>query len=89
MTGAIEVVFQHLARRPPFDDPSLRRDLLDRLNKVDGVNLAPAKLSLRPSFPITVLAAPSNVSELASALSWFAETCLGDPTAGWTTTPGT
>jgi alkylated DNA nucleotide flippase Atl1 len=86
VTGAIEVVFQHLARRPPFDDPSLRREFLDRLNKVDGITLAPAKLSLRPSFPITVLAAPSNVSELASALSWFAETCLAGP-AIWTTTP--
>jgi alkylated DNA nucleotide flippase Atl1 len=87
VTGVIEVVFQHLARRPPFDDPSLRRELLDRLNKIDGVDLAPAKLSLRPSFPITVLASASNADALCSALTWFAETCLADESSSWHVSP--
>lgn len=42
--GTAEVVFQHLARRRPFDDPALRRTLLDRLNDVDGIRLPEAKL---------------------------------------------
>ena len=50
-SGRSEVVFQHLARRAPFDDPALREQLRQRLNTVEGVDLPAAKIELRPSFP--------------------------------------
>ncbi|MGV9269182.1 GmrSD restriction endonuclease domain-containing protein [Kitasatospora sp. NPDC003701] len=69
--GTVEVVFQHLRTRPPFDDIELRREFMLRLNKIDGIELAEAKLGLRPSFPLEVLALhPGPVLE---ALDWFAE----------------
>ena len=49
-TGKCEVVFQHMAVRPPFDDIELRREFLNSLNKIPGVDLPEAKLELRPGF---------------------------------------
>jgi alkylated DNA nucleotide flippase Atl1 len=75
-SGAVEVVFQHLARRPPFDDPALRRELRDQLNTINGIDLPESKLALRPSFPLTVLAASSAVDQISRVLEWFVSTCL-------------
>ena len=82
VSGTVEVVFQYLKRRPPFDDEPLRRELLDRLNGIDGIGLAEAKLDLRPSFPLEIFAEHSD--GLCSVLEWFAHTvaAAGKPRAG-------
>ncbi|MFI0978893.1 DUF262 domain-containing protein [Streptomyces sp. NPDC021093] len=72
VTGTVEVVFQHLKRRPPFDDEPRRRELMARLNEIDGIELAEAKLDLRPSFPIETFAEHSD--ELAAVLESFVHT---------------
>jgi alkylated DNA nucleotide flippase Atl1 len=74
-SGTVEVVFQHLARRTPFDDPSVRRELLDRLNQIEGIRLPEAKLSMRPSFPISVLGRPTGLEGVADVLEWFVTAC--------------
>ncbi len=71
--GRCEVVFQHLTRRPPFDDPDLRGQLLKRLNTVEGIDLPPAKIELRPSFPLTVFASEAACGALLEQLKWFRE----------------
>ncbi|MFR9757450.1 DUF262 domain-containing protein [Streptomyces sp. TR06-5] len=76
VTGTVEVVFEYLKRRSPFDDTEQRRELLQRLNKVDGINLPEAKLELRPSFPVHVFAAHSD--EICAALDWFIHTAALD-----------
>jgi len=75
-SGRGEVVFQHLARRPPFDDRALREELRQKLNTVDGIDLPAVKIELRPSFPLGVLAATDAQSSLADCLTWFRRTCL-------------
>ncbi|MEU5985076.1 DUF262 domain-containing protein [Streptomyces sp. NPDC047434] len=72
VSGTAEVVFQHLKRRPPFDDELLRREMMVRLNRVKGIELAEAKLDLRPSFPLEVFA--EHGEELRGVLEWFAHT---------------
>ncbi|MET7340862.1 DUF262 domain-containing protein [Streptomyces sp. NPDC087866] len=72
VSGTAEVVFQHLKRRPPFDDEVPRRELMARLNGVRGIDLAEAKLDLRPSFPLDVFA--DRGEELQGVLRWFAHT---------------
>ena len=47
--GWVEVQFQWLMRRPPFDDLDLRRELLRRLNEVPGVSFADDAITRRPS----------------------------------------
>lgn len=46
-SGRVEVVFQYLQYRPPFDDVAVRDDLRRRLNAIPGVSLPEAKLALR------------------------------------------
>lgn len=70
-SGKFEVVFQHLSSRPPFDDMALREELRQRLNQLPGVDIAAAKLTLRPGFPLKVLAEPGAVEVLLKHLQWF------------------
>ncbi|WP_327395298.1 MGMT family protein [Streptomyces phaeochromogenes] len=72
VTGTVEAVFEHLKRRQPFDDEPLRRELMARLNKINGIDLAEAKLDLRPSFPVEVFAGRSD--EICAVLEWFVHT---------------
>jgi alkylated DNA nucleotide flippase Atl1 len=76
-SGKCEVVFQHLARRPPFDDVELRMELRDRLNKIPGVDLPASKIELRPGFPLAALAAPGALAVFVDALTWFYERATG------------
>jgi alkylated DNA nucleotide flippase Atl1 len=68
-TGTVEVVFQYLKDRSPFDDAEQRKELMRRLNAIDGIHLAEAKLELRPSFPLHVVAAQRT--EICGVLEWF------------------
>lgn len=69
VSGTVEVVFEYLKTRSPFDDTEQRRELLNRLNKIDGIDLPEAKLELRPSFPVRVFAEHSD--EICEVLDWF------------------
>jgi hypothetical protein len=69
VSGTVEVVFQYLKTRSPFDDTEQRRELLNRLNKIDGIDLPEAKLELRPSFPLSVFA--EHGDEICEVLDWF------------------
>lgn len=73
--GSVEVVFQHLAVRAPFDDISLREGFRQRLNEVKGVDIASSKLALRPSISAEVLTQPNAVDGLTLALTWFVGEC--------------
>lgn len=70
-TGTLEVVFQYLATRSPFDDLELRQEFRHRLNKIPGVDLPEAKLELRPGFPLELLTDPSSREVFIDALTWF------------------
>lgn len=76
-SGRVEVVFQYLATRPPFDQPELRDVLRTRLNEMDGVHLPPDRLELRPGFDLEVLATEANRESLAATLVWFFEQVHG------------
>jgi hypothetical protein len=47
--GRIEVQFQHLKARPPFDDEQTRLELLRRMNEIAGVSLGPDVITRRPA----------------------------------------
>ena len=69
--GKLEVVFEYMATRPPFDDDSLRLEFLTRLNAAQGVDLSPAKIALRPGIPLDVLADQQARGKVIEALAWF------------------
>ncbi|WP_108989060.1 GmrSD restriction endonuclease domain-containing protein [Streptomyces coelicoflavus] len=76
VSGTVEVVFQYLKDRSPFDDTEQRRELLNRLNKIDGIDLPEAKLELRPSFPVRVFS--EHGEEICGVLDWFVHTAALD-----------
>ncbi|PPK63787.1 DUF262 domain-containing protein [Actinokineospora auranticolor] len=70
-SGTVEVVFQHLRGRPPFDDPARREEFRTRLNGVDGIHLPAGKIDLRPGFDLGVLLDASAREKFVQALDWF------------------
>lgn len=69
--GTVETDFQHLAVRPPFDEPELRDELRLRLNRARGVQLDDDRLQKRPPFPIGALADADTRAAVLEALEWF------------------
>jgi alkylated DNA nucleotide flippase Atl1 len=80
-SGKFEVVFQHLRRRPPFDDLARREELRQRLNGIDGVDLPAAKVDLRPGFDLGVLLDARAREQLVEVLSWFHAVVVDDQPA--------
>jgi hypothetical protein len=64
-------VFQYLAARQPFDGAELRREFLERLNKIPGVDLPAVKIALRPGFSLEVLASLEARTLFVDALDRF------------------
>lgn len=70
-SGTVEVVFQHMQRRAPFDSTVLRQELIDRLNGVHGIDLPAGRLQKRPSFNLDVLVHREARVQLLEVLEWF------------------
>ncbi|CAN5448362.1 DUF262 domain-containing protein [soil metagenome] len=70
-SGKVEVVFQYMASRPPFDDLDLRHQFRDRLDAIAGVDLPASKIELRPGFPIELLADAAPRDAIIQELAWF------------------
>lgn len=69
--GFIEVVFQYLSTRPPFDEIQKREELRSRLNRIDGVDIPTSKLALRPSVKFSSVASASGLDLFIDTLQWF------------------
>lgn len=64
------MVFQCLSTREPFIDLAARENLRSRFNTVEGIDLPAAKIQMRPSFPLALLAGTSSYQEILDVLSW-------------------
>jgi hypothetical protein len=72
--GRVEVQFQYMMRRKPFDREGLRRELLDKLNAIPGVELGEDTLMRRPSIQLETLLRSGSLEQFTSAMDWaFAE----------------
>lgn len=69
--GSVEVVFQHLSTRPPFDEPELREELRMRLNEISGIDLGGDSIGKRPPFDTDILADRLARDQLVEVLTWF------------------
>lgn len=65
------MVFQHLRIRRLFDDVAMREELRQRLNAAPGLDLAAAKIELRPGFPVKTLVDPTTRAVVLETLEWF------------------
>ena len=71
--GRVEIYFQHYIKRPPFDQEAKRRELLERLNTIPGVELPADSLDRRPSFPLELLAPEESFKSFCETFEWFLE----------------
>lgn len=69
--GFIEVVFQYLVTRPPFDVLQKRDELRTRLNRIADVDIPASKLSLRPSVKFSTISNASGLELFIDTLRWF------------------
>jgi len=67
----VEVVFQYLKDRPPFDSLLLREQLMSRLNEVPGIDLDSSRIEQRPSFSASVIANLVDRERVLEVLAWF------------------
>jgi hypothetical protein len=67
--GAVELQFQHM-RRPPFSAVERRRDLADRLTRIEGVSIPDAALDKRPSLGLRHLAKDGSLNTFLEAFDW-------------------
>jgi hypothetical protein len=71
--GRVEVSFQMMKTRPPFDSAAKRTELLQRLNTIPGVALPADGIDRRPSFALAQLADAASLQSLLATLDWVVE----------------
>ncbi|MFQ5891464.1 MAG: hypothetical protein ACE5HW_01560 [Candidatus Methanofastidiosia archaeon] len=69
--GRVEIQFQWLKIRPPFDDESKQLEFLNRLNEISGIDIPKDAITKRPSFPISLLKDDVNLEKFLKTLDWF------------------
>jgi hypothetical protein len=71
--GSLEIQFQWIRRRPPFDNEKLRDELRSRLNQIEGVELAPDTIERRPAISLETLAEADKLRQALDAFDWAYE----------------
>lgn len=71
--GWFVLCFDWLYKKPPFDDETVRRTLLAKINEIAGVHFEDDVLSKRARIPLIKLATPDAVEKLKAAVAWLIE----------------
>jgi hypothetical protein len=69
--GTVGIYFQYMLTKPIVGDESFRRELLHRLNEIDGVALPADSLSKRPGISLKVLAKGENTARFLEVMGLF------------------
>lgn len=69
--GQLEIPFQWMLGKSPFDDEGKRLELLKRLNALPGVNVPEARLKGRPSVPLLAVADDAAMKAFLAILDWY------------------
>ncbi|MBI4344100.1 MAG: hypothetical protein HY555_00770 [Euryarchaeota archaeon] len=68
--GSLEVQFQVMKTRPPFDNDSKRLELLRRLNEIPGITIPTDAITRRPKIPLSSLRNATSLSQFLETLDW-------------------
>lgn len=69
--GRLEIQFQYMKERAPFDDERKRQELRHRLNEIPGVDIPVDTLALRPRIELSTLADKAAREKFLQVLDWF------------------
>jgi hypothetical protein len=70
--GEIEIRFQYLPKGP-FESEEKRRELLDRLNEVEGISLPADSIAGRPGIPMAAFPDEARVDSFLKVMDWVVE----------------
>lgn len=68
--GSVEVYFQYLRKRAPFDNREKRLCLLDKINKAPNVSFSIDSIERRPRFTLEELLIPETMRVFLEAYEW-------------------
>lgn len=68
--GSLEVQFQWLKNRRPFQDEEQRLELLERLNAIEGIRIPASSITKRPPIRLATLSAPGVLPRFLDVMGW-------------------
>ena len=71
--GKIEIQFQWLMNRSAFSDETKRRELLNRLNQIPGINIPENAITRRPNIFLSTFKDASSLRQLLETLDWVVQ----------------
>ena len=70
---SVEVPFQYYKTKPPFQDPALRLQMLEKLNAISGVSIPTDAITLRPNLSLLTLADSGRLDQFLAVMTWHVE----------------
>lgn len=71
--GKIEIQFQWLMNKSPFNDEMKRKELLNRLNQIPGVEIPEKAITRRPNIFLSRFKEASSLAQLLETLDWVVQ----------------
>lgn len=71
--GKIEIQFQWLMTKPPFNDEAKRKELQKRLNQIPGVSIPDIAITRRPNIFLSTFKEASSLKLLLDTLDWVVQ----------------
>ncbi len=71
--GKIEIQFQWLMNKSPFNDEMKRKELLNRLNQIPGVEVPEKAITRRPNIFLSKFKEDSSLTKLLETLDWVVQ----------------
>ncbi|MGV8124993.1 MAG: hypothetical protein AB2L14_35035 [Candidatus Xenobiia bacterium LiM19] len=71
--GTVEIEFQYLKNKPPFENRDLRIELLNHLNKIRGVRLTEEMIDRRPTISFGILKDEKVLKQFIETMEWVVE----------------
>lgn len=68
--GQMTITFQYLKDKIPFNNEALRLELLNRINKIQEVNITADRIGGRPNFPLIQLKDEKSMEIFINTLEW-------------------
>jgi hypothetical protein len=74
--GKLEIYFYWYTYKPPFNDEAMRLSLLEKLNKIEGVNIPKSSIAKRPSIVLKVLNSQEKISQFLDVFNWYLDVIM-------------
>jgi hypothetical protein len=71
--GAVELQFEYMRNRPPFDSEANRLEFFRRLDAIPGMDLPDDAITRRPGVPMSVLGDEAVLEQFLEVLTWAAQ----------------